>query len=128
MRFLSTLFILSVLSALPVFARMDQMVSRTSRDHPAIARRQHHTMRTSLADICAPVDLSLLPKVSVAGLLEVDAAIKVHICICVSVVPVFVKTDFRIKGYVDLVGEKDAVINIRNMVRLLLSGCMGSSD
>jgi len=104
------------------------MVSRTSRDHPAIARRQHHTMRTSLADICASVDLSLLPKVSVAGLLEVDAAIKVHICICVAVVPAFVKTDARVKSYANLVGEEDAVINIRNMVRLLLNRCMDSSD
>jgi len=104
------------------------MVSRTSRDHPAIASRQHHTMRASLADICASVDLSLLPKVSVAGLLEVDAAIKVHICLCVTVVPMFVKTDVRIKDYVDLVGETDAVINIRNMVRLLLNSCADSSD
>jgi len=97
------------------------MVSKTSRDHPAIARRQHHTTRASLTDICAPVDLALLHKVSAAGLLEAGATIKVHICICVTVVPLFVKTDVRIKGYVDLVGEKDAVINIRNMVRLLNS-------
>jgi len=98
MRFLSTLFLLSVLSTLPVFARMDQLVSRTSNDHPAVARRQHHAMRTSLTDICAPIDLSVLHKSSALGLLEASAAVKVHICICVTVVPVFVKTDVRIKG------------------------------
>ena len=121
MRFLSALFILSTLSTLPVFARMDQLVSRTSHDHPAIARRQHHPMRTSLTDICAPIDLSVLRSVSAAGLLKASATVEVHICICVTVVPVFVKTDVRIKDYADRVGEENAIINIRNMVRLLNS-------
>jgi len=128
MRFFSTLFLLSALSTLPVFARMDQLVSRTSHDHPAIAHRQHHPKRTSLTDICAPIDLSVLHSVSALGLLKASAALEVHICICVAVVPVFVKTDVRIKDYVDRVGENNAIINIRNMVRVPLGGFLGSSD
>jgi len=95
---------------------MNQLVSRTSHDHPAIARRQHHPARTSLTDICAPVDVSVLHTISALGILEASATAKVHICICIAVVPVFVKTDVRIKDYVDQVGEKNAVVTIRNMV------------
>lgn len=98
---------------------MDQLVSRTSHDHPAIARRQHHPKRTTLTDICAPIDLSVLHSVSAIGLLKASAGLEVHICICVTVVPMFVKTDVRIKDYVDRVGENNAIINIRDMVRLL---------
>lgn len=119
MRFLSILFLLSALPILPVFARMNQLISRTSHDHPTIARRQHHATRASLTDICAPIDLSLLQRVSAAGLLKASATVEVHICVCIAVVPVFVKTDVRIKDYVDRVGEKNAIITIRNMVRLL---------
>lgn len=100
---------------------MDQLVSRTSNDHPAIARRQHRPTRTSLTDICAPIDLSVLHKMSALGVLDASAAVEVHICICVTAVPVFVKADARVKHYVDLVGEKNAIIDIRNMVRLLNS-------
>lgn len=121
MRFLSSLLLLSILSILPVLARMNQLVSKTSHDHPAIARRQHYPMRTTLTDICAPIDVSVLQKISAVGLLEASASVKVHICICITVVPVFVKTDARIKSYVDQVGEKNAVVAIRNMVRLPVS-------
>ena len=119
MRFLSILFLLSALSALPVFARMNQLVSRTSHDHPAIALRQHHPKRTVLADICASVDISALKKISVTKLLETGASIELHICICITVVPIFVKTDHRIKDYVDRVGEKKATSTINDMVRPL---------
>ena len=119
MRFLSTLFFLSAFSTLPAFARMNQLVSRTNNDHPAIARRQHHPMRTPLTDICASVDLSVLPKISVAGLLEASISVEVDICLCVTVVPLFVKTDLRIKDYVNIVGEIGAITAIQDIVRLL---------
>jgi hypothetical protein len=119
MRFLSTLFLLSALPALPVFARMNQLVSRTSHDHPAIARRQHTAARADLTDICASVDLSSLLEISALGLFEASAAIELHVCICIAVVPIFVKTNVRIKDFVDRVGEKNAVISIRDMVSLL---------
>jgi hypothetical protein len=121
MRFLSFLFSLLAFSALQVFARMNQLASGTSHDHPTIARRQHHPRGTSLADICAPIDISLLEKISAAGILKTSASLEVHICICISVVPIFVKTDVRAKGYVDHVGEQSAIINIKDMVRLLNS-------
>lgn len=116
MRFLSGLFLLLTLPVLPVLARMNHLVSRTSHDHPVIARRQHHTTKTSLIDICAPIDLSLLAKISATGILEASASVELHICICISVVPIFVKADVRIKGYVDHVGEQNAIINIKDMV------------
>lgn len=116
MRFLSILFFLSALSTLPVFARMNQLVSRTSHDHPAIARRQHHPKRSILTDICASVDVSAFEKLSVKNLLDSSASVEVHICICISVVPIFVKTDRRIKDYVDRVGEKKAISAVNDMV------------
>lgn len=119
MRFSTTLFLLSALPALPVFARMNQLASRTSHDHPAIARRQYTPARTDLADICASIDISSLLKVSALGLVEAGAAVEVHVCICITVVPIFVETDVRIKDFVDRVGEKNAVTSIRDMVRLL---------
>ena len=118
MRSLSALFLLSALPILPVLARMNHLVSRTSHDHPIIARRQHYPTRTSLTDICAPIDISLLPKISAAGILEASASVQLHVCICISVVPMFVKADVRIKGYVDHVGEQNAIIDIKDMVRL----------
>jgi len=119
MRFLSILVFLSALFTLPAFARMNQLVSRTSHDHPAIARRQHHPKKAVLADICATVDISVLQKISAAKLLEAVTSVEVHICICITVVPLFVKTDHRIKDYVDRVGEKKATSTINEMVRLL---------
>ncbi|KAF9652489.1 hypothetical protein BDM02DRAFT_3160966 [Thelephora ganbajun] len=116
MRFLSILFFLSTLSTLPVFARMNQLVSRTSRDHPAIARRQHHSMITSLTDICASIDISAF-QVSIVGMLEASASIEVHICICISIVPIFVRTDVRVKDYANRVGEQNAIIAIRDMIK-----------
>ena len=121
MRFLSTLVFLSVLSALPVLARMNQLVSRTSHDHPAIARRQHHPKRAILTDICATVDISVLQKISATTLLEAVTSVEVHICICITLVPIFVKTDHRVKEYVDRVGEKKATSTIKDMVRLLMA-------
>ena len=118
MRFFSSLFFLSALLALPAFARMNQLVSRTSHDHPAIARRQHHPKRAALADICATVDISVLQKISATKLLEAVTSVEVHICICITLVPIFVKTDHRIKDYVDRVGEKKATSTIKDMVRL----------
>ena len=119
MRFSSILFFLSAVFTLPAFARMNQLVSRTSHDHPAIARRQHHPTRAVLADICATVDISVLQKISAAKLLEAVTYVEVEICICISVVPLFVKTDHRIKDYVDRVGEKKATSTMNEMVRLL---------
>ena len=119
MRPLFSLFILSAISIFPVVARMNQLVSRTTHDHPAIARRQHHPTRASLVDICAPIDVSLLAKISAAGILDATASVEVHICICISLVPVFVKTDVRVKGFVDHVGEQNAIIRIKDMVKLL---------
>ena len=116
MRFLSTLVFLSALSALPVFARMNQLVSRTSHDHPAIAHRQHHPKRAILTDICASVDISVLQKISALKLLETSASIEVHICLCITLVPIFVKTDHRIKDYVERVGEKEAISTINDLV------------
>jgi len=118
MRFFSSLFFLSALFALPAFARMNQLVSRTSHDHPAIAHRQHHPKRI-LADICANVDISVLQKISATKLLQAVASVEVHICICITLVPAFVKTDHRVKDYVDRVGEKKAASTIKDMVRLL---------
>jgi len=120
MRFLSTLVLLSALFALPALARMNQLVSRTSHDHPAIALRQHHPRKAILADICASIDISVLQKVSAAKLLDVVASVEVHICICITVVAIFVKTDHRIKDYVDRVGEKKATSTINDMVRLIV--------
>jgi len=117
MRFSSILFFLSAFSVFPVFARMNQLVSRTSHDHPAIARRQHHPRKSAPTDVCASIDISVLLKVSAAKLLEASASVEVHICICITVVPTFVKSDVRIKDYVDRVGEKNAIIAIREMVR-----------
>lgn len=116
MRFLTTLFLLSALPALPVFARMNQLVSRTSHDHPVIARRQHTPARTELTDICASIDVSSLLKISALGLVDAGAAVEVHVCICITVVSMFVKTDVRIKDFVNRVGEENAVITIRDMV------------
>ena len=127
MRFLSILVFLSAFSALPAFARMSQLVSRTSHDHPAVALRQHHPKRAVLADVCASVDISALKKLSIIKLLETSASLEVHICLCISVVPIFVKTDHSIKEYVDRVGEKEATSTIKDMVRLL-SGFVGRSD
>ena len=97
---------------------MNHLASRTSHDHPVIAHRQHHPKRTPLIDICAPLDISLLSKISAAAILEASASVELHICICISVVSVFVKADARIKTYVDHVGEQNAIINIKDMVRL----------
>ena len=119
MRFFSSLFFLSALSVLPAFARMNQLVSRTSNDHPIIAHRQHQPVKASLLDVCAPVDISLLVKVSALGILEASASVEAHICICVSVVPVFVKSDIRIRDYVDRVGESVAITKIKELVRSL---------
>lgn len=116
MHFSFSLFFLLAFSILPVFARMNQLVSRTSHDHPVIAHRQHHPKRASLIDVCAPIDISLLSKISAAGMLETSASAEVHICICVSAVSIFVKTDVRVKGFVDRVGEQNAVIKIKEMV------------
>ena len=97
---------------------MNQLVSRTSHDHPAIARRQHHLKRATLTDICATVDISVLKKISAAKLLEAVTSVEVHICICLTLVSTFVKTDHRIKEYADRVGEKKATSTIKDMVRL----------
>jgi hypothetical protein len=121
MRFLSILFFLSALSILPVFSRMNQLVSRTSHDHPAIALRQHNPRKTILTDLCASVDMSVLQKVSAPKLLETSASVDVHICICITVVPIFIKTDHRIKDYVDRVGEKEAISTVNDLVKLLNS-------
>ena len=121
MRFFSSLFFLSALFAFPTFARMNQLVSRTSHDHPAIARRQHHPKRAILTDICATVDISVLQKISATTLLEAVTSVEVHICICITLVPIFVKTDHRVKEYVDRVGEKKATSTIKDMVRLLMA-------
>jgi len=119
MRFLSILLFLSALSTLPAFARMNQLVSRTSHDHPVIARRQHHPIRaTTLTDVCGSINVSALQRISVLGILEASASAEVHICICITVVPAFVRTDARIKDYVDRVGEKNAITTIGDMVRL----------
>ena len=118
MRFLSTFFLLSALSILQVFARMNQLVSRTTHDHPAIARRQHHQTRSSLVDICAPIEISLLEGISVKGIIDAGASVKVHICLCISVVHIFVKADVRMKAYVDQVGEEKAIVDIKEMVCL----------
>jgi hypothetical protein len=86
---------------------MNQLVSRTSHDHPAIARRQHHPKRTVLTDICASVDISVLHKVSVAGLLEAGASVEVHICICMSLLyPIFVKTDAQDQGAMSIASAR----------------------
>lgn len=79
-----------------------------------------------MTDICAPIDISVLQKISAAGILEASAAAQVHICVCITAVPVLVKTDVRIKDYVDRVGEKNAIVAIGNMVRVL-SGFADSS-
>ena len=97
---------------------MNQLVSRTSHDHPAIARRQHNPLRADLTDICASIDISSLLEVSAVGLVDASATVEVHVCICIAVVPTFVKTDARIKDFVDRVGEKNAATSIRDMVRL----------
>lgn len=81
-----------------------------------------------MTDICAPVDVSVLHKISAAGLLEASATAEVHICICITLVPIFVKTDVRIKEYVDQVGEKNAAVAIRNMVLVLADSCVDSDD
>ncbi|KAF9788432.1 hypothetical protein BJ322DRAFT_1048806 [Thelephora terrestris] len=116
MRTLFSLLFLLALSISPVVARMNQLVSRTSHDHPAIARRQHHPTRASLIDICASIDASFLSRISAAGILEASASVEAHLCICISAVPVFVKADVRAKGFVDHVGEQNAIVRIREMI------------
>jgi hypothetical protein len=119
MRFSSILFGLSALCTLPVFARMNQLASRTSNDHPAIARRQHHPRISVLTDICASVDLSVLKTLSILSLLEASASVEAHICLCITAVPIFVKTDPRIKEYVERVGENKATSAVNDMVKPL---------
>ena len=97
---------------------MNQLVSRTTHDHPAIARRQYHQTRSSLVDICAPIEVSLLEGISVKGIIDAGASVKVHICLCISVVHIFVKADVRMKAYVDQVGEEKAIVDIKEMVCL----------
>jgi hypothetical protein len=123
MRFLSTFFLLSALSILQVFARMNQLVSRTTHDHPVIARRQHHQTRSSLIDICAPVEVSLLEGISLKGIIDAGSSVKVQICLCISVVHLFVKADVRMKAYVDQVGEEKAIADIKDKVSPLSSSC-----
>ena len=128
MRFSSILFLLSALSAVPVLARMNQLASRTTQDHPAIASRQHHPKRAILIDVCASVGISVHKKVSALGLLEAGADVEVHICLCLSLVPVFVKTDHSIKDYVDRMGEKKAISTINEMVTPLNMLWIGATD
>lgn len=116
MRFLSSVFILSALSVLQVLARMNQLVSRTSHDHPTIARRQFHPSARSLVDICAQIDVSLSSKLSVVKILEASALVELHVCLCVSVVATFVKNDVRAKPYIDHFGEKNAITEIKELV------------
>lgn len=130
MRFLTPLLlVLSAFGISSVFARMNHVNTR-SGTHPSIARRQHKLPRL-LSDTCVQVEASVIISAMVDLVdsllldldLDLDLFAKADVCLCISSISLFIKTDVRIQAMVEHVGQEKVELMLEAIV-----SCLNHSD